>query len=55
MDKINRKNNIELFKIISDKNNEVCLLDTYNIITIILLIFLIFVFYFKLKKNKVND
>jgi hypothetical protein len=55
MNKTNRINNIELFKIVSEKNNEVCLLDTYNIITIILLIFLIFVFYFKLKKNKVNN
>ncbi len=55
MNKINRTNNIELFKIVSEKNNEVSLLDTYNIITIILLIFLIFVFYFKLKKNKVNN
>jgi hypothetical protein len=55
MNKINRINNIELFKIVSEKNNDVCLLDTYNLISIVLIIILLFVFFLKFRKNKVNN
>jgi hypothetical protein len=56
MVKINKMhNNIELFKIVSEKNNNVCVLDTYTIfsITLIIILLLITLSFFKNYKKKV--
>jgi hypothetical protein len=50
MVKIN--NNIELFKIVSEKNDNVCLLDTYTIISYVLIIIFILIILSYLMKRK---
>lgn len=53
MVKINKtNNNIELFKIVSEKNNNMCALDTYNIISLVLIIILILIILSLLNKRK---
>lgn len=56
MIKINRtdkSNNIELFKIVSKKNNDVCILDTYTLISTFLVILLISLILLFLKRKVV--
>ena len=56
MIKINRTdtpNNIELFKIVSEKNNDVCILDTYTLISTFLVILLISLILLFLKRKVV--
>ena len=56
MIKINRtdkSNNIELFKIVSNKNNDVCILDTYTLISTFLVVILILIILLFLKKKVV--
>jgi hypothetical protein len=53
MVKINKtNNNIELFKIVSEKNDNICLLDTYTIITYVLIIIFILIILSYLMKRK---
>jgi hypothetical protein len=47
----NKSNNIELFKITSEKNNSICVLDTYTLISTILVIILIVMILVFLKKK----
>ena len=51
MTKTDKLNNIELFKIVSEKNNDVCILDTYTLISTFLVIILISLILLYLKKR----
>ncbi len=51
MIKIDKSNNIELFKIVSEKNNDSCILDTYTLISTFLVIILISIILLFLKKR----
>jgi hypothetical protein len=51
MIKTNKSNNIELFKIVSEKNNDVCILDTYTLISTFLVIILISLILLYLRKR----
>lgn len=51
MIKTDKSNNIELFKIVSEKNNDICILDTYTLISTFLVIILISLILLLLKKR----
>ena len=56
MIKTDKSNNIELFKIVSEKNNDVCILDTYTLISTFLVIILIsLILLFLRKRTKVQN
>ena len=56
MIKTDKSNNIELFKIVSEKNNDICILDTYTLISTFLVIILIsLILLFLRKRTKIQN